>query len=159
MRGIQNKSTSLFNSINRQWFEPYVGINYAGKSWRLGLEGGQRMNGVSTDSGLYVAVNLLFQSGGKSRDDMKKEKFKEYTIESTITKVSGRATFVQIDQGMSHDIEKGMKFDIYKADYFGNNELVAGAICYELSSGTAILKITKRYTQTPLEKGMVARGY
>lgn len=152
-------STYLFNSINRQWFEPYLGINYAGKSWKLGLEGGQRMNGISTDGGLYAAANLMFQSGGKSRDDLKREKFKEYIIEGTITKVSARATFVQIDQGLSSDVEKGMKFDIYKADYFGNNELVANSICYELNSGTAILKITKRYTQTPLEKGMVARGY
>ena len=152
-------SSYLYNSINRQWFEPYVGLNYAGKSWRIGLEAGQRMNGVSTDGGLYAAANLVFQSGGKSRDDLKREKFKEYSIEGTVTKVSARATFVQIDQGLSSDVEKGMKFDIYKADYFGNNELVAGAICYELNSGTAILKITKRYTQTPLEKGMVARGY
>ncbi|GAB4414087.1 MAG: hypothetical protein OHK0056_20630 [Bacteriovoracaceae bacterium] len=152
-------SSALYNSINRSWFEPYVGINYAGKSFKFGVEGGQRLNGVSTDQGLYAAVSLTFTSGGKSMDELKREKFKEYSVEASIVKVSARGTFVQIDQGMSSDIEKGMKFDIYKADYFGNNELVAGAICYELASGTAILKITKRYSQTPIEKGMVARGY
>lgn len=152
-------SSNLYNSINRSYFEPYAGINYAGKSFKLGFEGGSRMSGISTDQGIYGAVSLSFQSGGKSQDEMKREKFKEYNVEAQITKVSARATFVQIDQGLSHDVEKGMKFDIYKADYFGNNELVANAVCYEVGSGTAILRIVKRYTQTPIEKGMVARGY
>ncbi len=150
--------SALYNSINRQWMAPKAAAYYAFGSWRLGLQVASRMSGVSTDKGTEFMVSLLKASRGKTVTSKVKQKFKEYRIEGTVLKVSPRGKFVRIDQGLSQDVEKGMKFDIYQTDFFGGNELIATAIAYEVAIDKAILKIVKMYSRKRVKKGFVARA-
>jgi hypothetical protein len=151
--------SALYNSINRQWMAPKAAVYYAWGSWRLGFQMMSRISGVSTDKGTEFMVSLLKASKrGKTVTEKKQESFKEYRIESTVLKVSPRGRFVRIDQGLSQDIEKGMKFDIYQTDFFGGNELVATAIAFEVGLQKSILKIVKFYSSKRVKKGFVARA-
>lgn len=149
---------ALYNSINRQWMAPKLGLFYAIGNWRLGFQMAARMSGVSTDKGTEFTFSLLKASRGKSVTTKVKEKFKEYRIEGTVLKVSPRGKFVRIDQGLSQDVEKGMKFDIYQTDFFGGNELIATGIAFEVGIDKSILKIVKLYSSQRVKKGYVARA-
>ena len=154
-------SSLLFNSINREWLSPKVGAFYAIGSggWRMGFQASRVYTGISTDRGTSFTLSLKKTSRtGKTQKTRKKEKFKEYTIEGTIIKVSPRGQFIQIDLGLSQDVEKGMVFDIYKTNFFGGNELVASAIAYEVGFSKTILKVSKIFTNTKVKKGFVARS-
>lgn len=150
--------SALYNSVNRQWMAPKAGIYYAFNGWRLGVQMASRMSGVSTDKGTEFSLSILKASPGKTVTSKVKEKFKEYRIEGTVLKVSPRGKFVRIDQGLSQDIEKGMKFDIYQTDFFGGNELIATAIAFEVGVDKSILKIVKFYSAKRVKKGYVARA-
>jgi len=150
--------SGLYNSINRQFMAPYGGAYLTFGSWRVGLRMSSVMAGVSTDKGTRYTISLLKASGGKSVSKKVKEKFKEYRIEATVTKTSPRGKFIQIDQGLSSDVEKGMKFDIYETDFFGGNELVATAIAFEVGLNKSILKIVKFYSSKRVQKGYTGRA-
>jgi hypothetical protein len=66
---------------------------------------------------------------------------------------------VRIDQGLSTDVEKGTKFDIYQTDYFGGNVLVASGYIFEVGSDWSVIKITKKYNEIEIKPGFAARGY
>jgi hypothetical protein len=152
-------ATALFNSIDRQYFEPVIEMYYAFESFRMGLYGAQRMNGQNTDQGTTLGLNLTFQGSQNRRNTREKIKsFKEYNIEASIIKVSPRGKFAQIDKGLSEDIVKGMEFDIYETDYFGKNVLVAEAFAYEVGVKKAILKITKKVKNVKIRSGFTVRG-
>lgn len=150
--------TSLFDSINRQFVKPYVGINYAFKSFMVGLRGQTTMNPVSTDSGTEVLLTISTQSMGETAEKLKVERFKDYIIDGAVLKVSGRGNFIKIDQGLQSDVEKGKTFDIYQTDYFGGNELVAEGVVYEVGSDWSIIKLTKKYKNIEIRPGFSARG-
>lgn len=150
--------TSLFDSINRQYVKPYIGINYAFKSFMVGLRGQTTMNPVSTDSGTEVLFNISTQSMGETAEKLKVERFKDYIIDGAVLKVSGRGNFIKIDQGLQSDVEKGKTFDIYQTDYFGGNELVAEGVVYEVGSDWSIIKLTKKYKNIEIRPGFSARG-
>ena len=152
-------SSSRFNSINRERLEPFLGMNWGFKKWRLEIEGGQTLAGKSTDHASYVKIGMVYQSLGVSGDSFKIGAFKEYVIDATVLKVSPRGKFLKIDQGISSDVEKGMKFDIFQTDYFGENILVASGVAYEIKSDTTIIKIVKKYKRIKIKKGFAARGY
>ncbi len=148
-----------FNSVNRSLLGPYVGLNIAYTSFRFSLKGAYVMSGVSTDGGYRFLGSLTWS--GKPRKGKHKEKihtFKEYEIEASVIKVSPRGKFVKIDQGLAHDVEKGMIFDIYKSDYFGGNALLATGRVYEVGATWAIIKITKKFKNVELKAGLYARG-
>jgi len=151
--------TRMFNSINRSWMTPYVGINYAFNTIRMELSAGQRISGVSTDKGLEGMVNFVWNSRGVTKEDLKVESFKEYEIEATVIKISPRKKFVKIDMGVSQDVDKGMKMDIFQTDFFGGNVLVAQGVVYEVGADWAIIKILKRYRKIEIKNGFLARGY
>lgn len=151
--------SALYNSINRQWVEPKAELFYAfNKSWRIGFGVAQRMMGQSTDKGMRYTLSLKKVSAGVSKVEKKKEKFKEYNIEATVIKISPRGKFIQIDQGLSQDVEKGKQFDIFQTDFFGGNELIATAIAFEVGAQKSILKIVKLYSNKRVKKGFVARS-
>lgn len=152
-------ATNMFNSINRSFAAPYAGINYAFDSFRFGLKYSTVMMGASTDKGSEIGINILWNSKGVTSEDVKVNSFKEYEIEATIIKVSPRGKFLQIDQGLSGDVEKGMKFDIYQTDFFGKNILVGSGIVYEVGSDQSIIKLFKKFKKIPIKKGFTARGY
>ena len=88
----------------------------------------------------------------------KVQSFKEYEIEAEVIKVSPRGKFVKIDKGLAHDISKGMVFDLYQADVFGGNTLVAKGVIREVSASWSVIKIHKKYTKLRVKKGYIARG-
>ena len=90
---------------------------------------------------------------------MKIDAFKEYHVDGSVLKVSARGNFLRIDQGLSTDVEKGMKFDIYQTDYFGGNELVASGIVYQVGADWSVIKLLKKYKEITILPGFAARGY
>lgn len=150
--------TELFNSVNRETLTPYVGIKIAWDKWGLGLSYGQMVRGTSTDKGSEIKVSVSWNNVGDSEERVKEDRFKEYSIEAQIIKVSPRGLFVKIDHGLSQEVEKGTRFDIYRTDYFGENVLIAQGVAYEVSADSAILKITKTYRDVPIQKGFSARA-
>lgn len=153
-----NGSTYRWNSINRSYMRPVVGARMLiGNKYRLSLEGGQTYMGTSTDQAFDFTVSLSWTSGGSTREERFENSFKEYVSEATIVKVSPRGKFVKIDKGLVQDVSKGAKVDIYKADYFGGNELIAAGVIYEAGPNWAIIRLTQSFKNVPIEKGMTAR--
>ena len=149
----------MYNSINRTIISPRVQVGWAIGSWRVDLYGSQVVAGKSTDKGTRLGIQLVKMSAPKKNPNSKtKESFKEYSIEATVLKVSPKGRFVQIEQGVSQDIEKGMRFDFYETDFFGGNELIATGIVYETSLNRSIVKIVKKYAKKTIHKGFTARA-
>ena len=153
--------TNLYNSVNRDWFSPYGGLELAMGKWKASVMGRMVMLGTSTDKGMEIAGKLTWNSFGPDRDrEAKITKFKEYSAEAEVIKISPRQTFVKINQGTAGDFEKGMKVDIYKIDYVGGNVLVASGYVYEAHTGFSIVRLTKKFQKKmEIREGMVARGY
>ncbi len=150
-------NTNLYNSINREYLSPRSGIYYAAKNWKLGFEIAQTMRGISTDQGTRFGVNLVWSNNKQTRDKQKINRFKEYSIEANITKVSARGKFVLINKGLSSDIEKGMRFDIYGTDDSGKNVLIAEGIVYKSSGNKAVIKLIRKIKRMRIQKGFIAR--
>ncbi|MBL6990388.1 MAG: hypothetical protein ISR65_11440 [Bacteriovoracaceae bacterium] len=152
-------STYLFNSINRGLASAYAGIMFSNKRFKIKVAGNYAFYGVSTDQGFGVDLSISWQSGGTSKTKQKIEAFKEYNIEATVIKVSPRGKFVKIDAGISNDVHKGMKIDIYKNNFLGGNLLIASGIVHDVGGSWSIVKIVKKYRDIPIKKDLTARGY
>lgn len=148
-----------FNTINREMMAPYIGATYSFEKFLLGLKGQTIMSGKSYDKGNQFVVFLNWNSEGVTKESVKVESFKEYQVDGSVLKVSARGNFLKIDQGLSTDVEKGMKFDIYQTDYFGGNVLVASGLVYELGADWSVIKLVKRYNDIEIKPGFAARGY
>jgi hypothetical protein len=156
---MSTANTALYNSINRSYVKPYLGLAYNATSWKLGFEYAWVNTGVSTDSGSEISLNYSWSNDGKTQEEHKVESFKEYAVDAAIIKISPRKNFVKIDQGIAQEIEKGMRFDIFQTDYFGGNVLVASGVAYEVGTDWAIIKIMKTYNQIEIKEGFAARGF
>ena len=152
-------ATTLWNSINREKFVPFVGFNYAFDKIFFSARAASVMRGSYTDQGTELSGMISFDSEGETPENKKIESFKEYSVDGSVLKVSARGNFIRIDQGLSTDVEKGMKFDIYQTDYFGGNVLVASGLAYEVGADWSIIKIVKRYNEIIIKPGFAARGY
>jgi hypothetical protein len=151
--------TRLFNSINREKMAPYLGAYYSFDDFLLAFKGQTVMSGVSTDKGNTISLAIGWNSDGVTPESVKVDSFKEYQVDGSVLKVSVRSNFIRIDQGLSTDVEKGMKFDIYQTDYFGGNVLVATGIVYEIGADWSIIKLVKKYKEIEIKPGFAARGY
>tara|TARA_R110000868_G_scaffold61524_1_gene186918 strand:- start:31250 stop:32428 length:1179 start_codon:yes stop_codon:yes gene_type:complete len=151
--------TALYNSINREKMEPFIGLNKSFKSWSMGAKYSQVISGVSTDKGQTIGINLSWSSAGTTTAQKRLNTFKEYDNEASVIKVSPRGTFVRIDKGLTSDVDKGMRFDIFKTDYEGGNVLFATGIVYEVGADWAIVKLTQTYRSEKIQNGYTARGY
>lgn len=149
----------MFNSYNREMAAPFAGVNISFDQMLLTLRGSTVVYGKSTDKGTSGVLGISWSSGGITAEAVKIESFKEYHIEGSVLKVSARGNFIKIDQGLSTDVEKGMKFDIYQTDYFGGNVLVASGVAYEVGADWAVIKLTKKYKEIEIKPGFAARGY
>jgi hypothetical protein len=159
-RPIRNTGGSeLYNSSNREWISPYAGANIAfGKLWRVEFKASQVVSGRSTDLGTSFGINLIRRSDKIETKQLDKS-FKSYDIEANVTKVSPKKEFVVIDKGLTSDIAKGMRFDIFENDYLGGNVLVAIGTVIQVKTETAIVRITQRYNlKKDLKEGLIARG-
>ncbi len=156
---VSRGETYLFNSINREFAAPYFMINKAFTKWKIGFKARSIVMGVSTDLGTEMGIYITWNSQGVTFADRKIGKFKEYDIEATVIKISPRGKFIKIDHGLSHDIDKGSRFDIFQSDYFGGNVLVGYGVVYQVGADWAIIKLLKKYADIKIIKGFTARGY
>ena len=159
-RPLQAKGpTQMFNTVNREYLAPYGGVGYSFDSFTALLSGKSILRGKSYDKGNTVALSISWGSEGITSESIKIDSFKEYQIEGSVLKVSARGNYVKIDQGLSTDVEKGTKFDIYQTDYFGGNVLVASGYIYEVGADWSVIKVTKKYNEIEIKPGFAARGY
>ncbi len=157
--GVYYGYTYLYNSVNRNQVIPYIAVGLGGERFSLEAKAAMVAAGSWTDAGQQFSVMLSYLRPGVSATQGKEKAFKEYDIEASVIKLSPRGAFVKIDQGFSQDVSMGMKFDIYKTDYFGGNILVAAGVVNQVGSDWAIIKLTKRYREIAIEQGFTARGY
>ena len=160
LKPIQAKgATILWNSVNREKFAPFLGFNYGFNKVSFTAKAANVMGGSYTDQGIELSGLISIDSDGITPESKKIESFKEYIVDGSVLKASARGNFIRIDQGLSTDVEKGMKFDIYQTDYFGGNVLVASGLVYEMGADWSIIKIVKRYNDIMIKPGFAARGY
>ena len=62
-----------------------------------------------------------------------------------------------MDKGLSSDVVKGARADIYKSDYFGENVLLGSGFIYESGADWSIVKVVKKFKRLPIEKGYTVR--
>lgn len=151
--------TALFNSIDREKVFPYAGATYSFDKFLVVFKGGSVIGGQSTDKGNRMELGFQWNNAGESREQVRVDSFKEYSIDGSVLKVSARGNFIKIDQGLSTDVEKGMRFDIYQTDYFGGNVLVATGVVYDVGSDWSVIKLTKKYKEIEIKPGFAARGF
>lgn len=151
-------ATNLYNTENREFVAPYLGLNVAiGKAWRIELKGTQVVVGKSTDLGTGFSFSLLRREDSTSTR-LIDSKFKEYDLETSVTKVSPQQNYVVIDKGLADDVQKGMKFDFFEFDYVGGNVLVATGVVLQTKSDSSVVKITQRYNKKELKSGIIGRA-
>ncbi len=152
-------TTQLYNSINREWMAPYVGLNFAfSPVWRIEFKVSQVVTGRSTDLGSGFGINLVRRMD-QSDEKIIDSQFKTYDLEATVTKVSDKKTYVVIDKGLNDDIEKGMRFDFFEFDYVGGNILIARGVVLKVSSDKSIVKLTHRFNLAKeIKEGLVGRA-
>lgn len=156
---ISNGSTYQYNSINRSWTAPYLGINFAlGTKWRIEFKGLSKLYGVSTDLGNLYTINLVKRNSKPQSFKAKNAAFKEYRYEGTVQKVTKKRTGVVVDIGIKDGLKKGDKVDFYHFDYIGGNQLIATGYAIKISLRKSIVKISKRFSKLRVEEGTVARA-
>lgn len=157
---INTGYTSQFNTINRSYVHPYLGVNFKIGSFLVGLKYGQSLYEISNDKISQYTISLDYNSSAKSYVQSKKlSSFKEYILEASIIKISPRGKFLKIDKGSADEVQMGRKFDVYQTDFFGGNKLLAAGVVVETSSDWAIIKLIKRYRIITIKKGYTVRGY
>lgn len=155
--------SALYNSHNRSYLAGKGSLFYqASPKWFLSFNASQVAMGQSTDKGLSLGLSLSYLAGGKSKKELEvikeNKQFKDYRIDAEVTKVSPRGKFVQINAGLSSDINKGHIFDFYETDFYGGNTLVARGVVYESSLDSSIVKIVKLFASKRVETSMTARA-
>lgn len=153
-------ASGMFNSINRQWTAPYLGLNIAlGTNWRLGFEYAQVATGSSTDLGPRFGITLAKRTSPvKSEFAKRNAKFKQYQVEGSVIKLSKSRKVAVIDKGLANGIEKGMAVDFYYFDYVGGNELIAKGKVLKAKTAKALVRIIKRYSRRRVEEGTTFRA-
>lgn len=151
--------TQLYNSINREWIAPYVGLNFAfNPVWRVEFKASQVVSGRSTDFGTGFGVSLVRRMD-QTDERIIDSRFKTYDLEATVVKVSEKKTYVVLDKGLNEDIEKGMRFDFFEFDYVGGNVLIARGVVFKVSADKAIVKLTHRFNLAKeIKEGIVGRA-
>ncbi len=151
--------TKKFNSINQFFFAPSLSIGHNMKWAQIEYQFSKSVYGRSYDSFMEHFVALKWFTGPhQSYFEKKDESFKQYFIEGSVIKISPRGRYLVIDQGLSADVEKGNYFDIFMADYKGENILVATGIVEEVEVDKSVIKLLKKYKTMRIKKGFIARG-
>lgn len=151
-------NSEMYHGINREYMSPYLGANIAlGKFWRAEIRGSQVISGRSTDMGTQFGINLVYRK--ETAPEMLLDgKFKTYDIEAAVTKVSKQKNFVEIDKGLSSEVYKGMRVDLFEFDYLGGNVLVARGVVMQVKVDSAVIKISTRFNpKKEIKQGLIAR--
>jgi hypothetical protein len=156
---LDTGNTSLYNSINRSWTAPYLGINIAlGDVWRFEFMTKPRIAGNSTDIGNNYLFTLARRNAKNKDMELKYSAFKEYTVEANIVKVSKTRDTVIIDAGIVQGLEKGSKIDFYFFDYVDGNKLIASGYVVKSGANKSMVKITKKFDKKRVDENTLARG-
>lgn len=153
-------ATHLYNSVNREFMAPYIGMNWGfNERWRMETKVASLMMGQSYDKGNEVTLNLIYNSNLVNSEVAKKHdgKFKTYHIEASVVKISPRGKYLRIDKGLTHDIEKGMKADLFEFDYLGGNKLLASGVVMEVGADSSVVKILSVYQNVEIKVGHLVR--
>jgi hypothetical protein len=153
-------TTNLYYSFNRQFYQPYAGFNVAlGKGWRVEARAGLVSSGRSTDSGSFISIAFARRQDQNQFTAVDK-KFKEYSIEANVSKVSEKKSYVIIDKGLSSGIQQGTRFDFFYNDFVGGNVLLARGIVTKVNADQSVVKITSRFSsQHEIKEGTIVRSF
>jgi hypothetical protein len=157
---IYNGATRMYNSINRSYVAPYIGVNIGfSPHWRVEGKMSSIVVANSYDQGNEYMLNLVYNTtrSDDTRLVEKDDKFKTYNIEASVVKVSPRSKFIRIDKGLAQDVEKGMRADIFDFDYLGGNKILASGVVMEVTADAAVVKILELYGKTEIKTGHVVR--
>lgn len=156
---VFNGSSGLFNSVNRQWTAPFMGMGIAmGDKWRLTLQSTFVTEGRSTDLGSRFLFSITRRADKKPNAfAQKNNKFKQYRVEGVVEKLSKSRKVVVVDKGKKDGVEEGMKVDFFYFDFQGENKLIATGKVMKLKYGKSLVQVIKRYSRRRVEKGTVAR--
>lgn len=148
-----------FNSINRQWTAPYIELNFAlGDSWRIESQFAQIYTGNSTDLGPRLSFNLVKRKEASKALEKRVQKFKEYTVEGTVTKLSKSKKIAVVDIGLDVGLRKGMKVDFYYFDFRGGNILIGSGTVVKAGASKSLVHIKQRNGRRRIKEGTVIRS-
>ncbi len=153
-------ATRMYNSINRSYVAPYIGLNFTlGSQFRVETKATSIVMANSYDQGNEYSVNFVYNSNKADNTAVveKDDKFKTYNIEASVVKVSPRSKFIRIDKGIAQDVEKGMRADVFEFDYLGGNKLLASGVVMEVAADAAVVKLLEIYQQADIKVGHVVR--
>ena len=158
-RGDSVGITHTIRSVNRNYYGAYGAINLAlFKGLRVEFQGGQILGGEFWDRKNVALLNLVYRSS-EGHDQRVRESFKQYDLQAEVIKVSPQATFVKIGRGLSSNISKGMRFDLYRVGHLEESVLVASGSVFKVNLDYSIVKILKVFrTDIRIEEGFTARG-
>lgn len=153
-------ATRLYNSINREYLAPFIGMNLGfNERWRVETKVASLMMGQSYDKGNEITLSLVYNSQNTTNEVSKARdgKFKTYHIEASVIKISPRGRYLRIDKGLTHDIEKGMKADLFEFDYLGGNKLLASGVVIEVGADSSVVKILSVHQNVEIKVGHLVR--
>jgi hypothetical protein len=158
LKPVQGRAPStMFNSTNRSYNAVGFGLSTGLGNWTISGKYKAIVSGQSTDSGQKFIIGLS-RFADKKRRSNKNNIFKDYDLEADVVKVSAKGNFVRINKGLNDDVVRGMRFDLYKNDFKGLNELVAEGVVYKIFSNAAVLKIVNRFSSRKVGNGFIARS-
>ena len=156
---LSTASSQDYNSINRTWTAPYIGMNIGlGSKWRAEFKVKSKLYGSSTTLGNEVSLALVRRNSKSNHFAKADSAFKEYRYEGSIIKVSKTKRAVSIDMGLETGVEKGSKIDFYLFDYLEGNKLIASGYVVKVGTSKAVVKLTKRFTKDKIKPGIIARA-
>jgi hypothetical protein len=148
----------FFDGVNREYLNAYIGFNWqVFNHWKMELIGAQTLQGKNTDKMDIFMFNLIYHQPKNVAYAQYKDSFKMYSIEGEITKISPKNNYAVISVGLADGVSAGMKFDLYKDNFLGGNELIASAVVVKVSASSSIIKIMSQF-KSGLKEGLTARG-
>lgn len=153
-------STQTIFGFNPYYVMPYGQVWFSfNENFKGTIKAGQVYQGRNWDKYTYGLVSLTYQKRKFNPEKVFEESFKEYDVEATITKVSPRKVFIQMDKGLTDDVSKGMRIDVFEFNYLGGNKLIASGFVFEVGVDTSIVKITKYFNdRIKVKVGHIIRG-
>ena len=151
--------TLTLKSINRSYYRGYgaLHLDLTPNLWGE-FRGGQVLGGEFWDEQHFLQFRLLYRWAG-DRDQRVVQRFKQYDVEADVVKVSPQGSLIQINQGLSGHVTKGMRFDIYRVDFLERNILIASGRVFAVKIDRAVIKILKVFKEdAKIKAGYVAKG-
>lgn len=162
---VATGNSRLFNSINREKNYLYIGAQYAYGPFIAGIKGETIVSGKSTDNGSTISLNLRWEKVDQiaAKEKKKEDKSllipKEYFADGFVEKISKSGNLIKINIGTTHKLNRGDKVDIFNINNFARGEPIASGIIFEISENWSIVKINKRFNQSPIKEADLVRVY